>query len=80
MHQRPWGRCRVTWLQNNTAHIPALTYRKLLAYWQADRAALQRVRELHRPILLDLDERDICDCCCRTWPCPTIRALNGTDE
>ena len=53
--------------------------------------AIQRVRELHKGTpecahcagvtgLPDGANVDTCDECCEVMPCPTIRALDGTDD
>lgn len=40
------------------------------------RAQVDRVRELHQPIEFPGQGR-FCDTCTTTWPCPTVRALDG---
>ena len=40
--------------------------------------AIQRVRDLHKPCdNCDYHVFDHCVSCCRLWPCPTIKALDG---
>ena len=40
-------------------------------------AAVQRVRDLHKPCEnCDYHVFDHCVSCCRLWPCPTIKALD----
>ena len=57
----------------------------------SQQAAIQRVRELHKGSpecaycagvtgLPDGANVDTCDECCEVMPCPTIRALDGTDD
>jgi len=41
------------------------------------RAAIQRVRELHKPIQLDKDWGEHCEYCDQDYPCGTIKALGG---
>lgn len=50
--------------------------------YRAALAALDRVRELHTPVpnsTSALHPAPLCSCGGQ-WPCPTIRALDGTDE
>ena len=63
----------------------------LLIVVDNQQAAIQRVRELHKGTsecahcagvtgLPDGAKVDTCDECCEVMPCPTIRALDGTDD
>ena len=65
----------MTWPTTSTHGIPALTYWRLLAYWQNDRDKLQRVRALHVATDSANTSRTYCDECFGEWPCPTIVAI-----
>ena len=45
--------------------------------WQADEEAIQRVRDLHRPVKqFRTDPIPLCSECIDPWPCSTIKVLD----
>ena len=78
------------WMDANDNPLPHVL-NECLQWLDAERAAIQRVRELHKGTpecahcagvtgLPDGANVDTCDECCEVMPCPTIRALDGTDD
>ena len=59
--------------------LPIEEYEAQFDRWlEAHEAAIQRVRDLHKPCdNCDYHVFDHCVSCCRLWPCPTIKALDG---
>ena len=78
------------WMDANDNPLPHVL-NECLQWLDAERAAIQRVQELHKGTpecahcagvtgLPDGANVDTCDECCEVMPCPTIRALDGTDD
>lgn len=77
---------RIEQVETDLANWKATAFRRGERLGQAEQA-VQRVRELHRPIPVtvnfDAKPTDFCKCCYEDraedakYPCPTIRALDG---
>lgn len=51
--------------------------RQLMRASEVLRGMVERVRELHHEIPAGKPDAGFCDGCESSWPCPTIRALDG---
>ena len=65
------------------SHEPVHTFARVWNLWQDREAAIQRVRDLHKPApwccaMCDGEEEKRCaECFDQPYPCPTIKALDG---